>query len=57
MYYWYWMNYDVEQQRYYILVSYLKGGGRAHSTKKYDKDTSIIQLHNGMFYEIQKSQQ
>lgn len=56
MYYWYWMNYDVEQQRYYILVSYLMGGGRAHSTKKYGKDTSIIQLHNGMFYEIQKSQ-
>lgn len=57
MYYWYWMNYDVEQQRYYILVSYLMGGGRADSTKKYGKDTSIIQLHNGMFYEIQKSQQ
>ena len=51
------MNYDVEQQRYYILVSYLMGGGRADSTKKYGKDTSIIQLHNGMFYEIQKSQQ
>ena len=40
-----------------ILYFSLISNGRAHSTKKYGKDTSIIQLHNGMFYEIQKSQQ
>ena len=57
MNYWYWMDYDVEQQKYNILVSYLMVVGRVHSTKKYGKDTSIIQLHNSMFDEIQKSQQ